>query len=701
MSDASANTPAAGLPPGIRWASWAGLMTVATLICVMLATSAGNDTAPGPVVGVAFVGAALLIDAWPAWLWLVAAIGLGGFVTRLAPDASDRMALRIGGGIALMLTLTFAVGSMTLAPTAMWLLVLAGLTLGVWDCRGGVRLGDRPSGWWWLAAPGAGVLLVAATSAPGWLWDTEFGGYDVLSYHLQLVQEWLEAGRVRTFEHNVYSFLPSYIEAAFAHVGVLGGAAGPAAGERVWGVVEHNGRGMIQAQALHAGITLVAAWMSARTTRAACASCGLTGRGAYAGAALAGVLVLVTPWTVVVGSLAYNEMAVVLLGAAALGVAFDRNLSPRVRGLIAGGLVGVACGAKPTALLFVAPVVGAVILVLDRPKIALRVVRWCCVAGIATLLPWLVRNGIASGNPVFPHAASLFGTGHWSAEQVARYASGHAFDGSWFDRVMLLIAKDDLGRVRGFTHIQWGLLSLVVLWCGISAIAQRATRRVGTAVSLGVLALVLAWLALTHIQSRFLLPIVLPAAVLFGLTIAAGRSRGGSRGFASVGAALVALGVQVAALGWVWLGQRGGAPAAALAGWAGVMSGERLAADSVLASPWSALNYAPDIAGERTLMVGDAAVLYACGDIIYHTTWDTSPIGEAIREHGADDYEQITDAMRELGVAFVLVNVSELDRLHESGWYDPDVTVERVRAWLIASGERVMIWPGRELWRLR
>ena len=57
--------------------------------------------------------------------------------------------------------------------------------------------------------------------------------------------------------------------------------------------------------------------------------------------------------------------------------------------------------------------------------------------------------------------------------------------------------------------------------------------------------------------------------------------------------------------------------------------------------------------------------------------------------------------MRELGVAFVLVNARELDRLHASGWYDPDVTVERVRAWLIASGERVMVWPGRELWRLR
>ena len=701
MSDALANTPVTGLPPSIRWASWAGLMVVATLICVMLATSAGNDTAPGPVVGVAFVGAALLIDAWPAWLWLLAAIGLGGFVTRLAPDASDGLALRIGGGIALMLTLTFVIGSMTLAPFAMWLLVLTGLAMGAWDLRGGVRLGARPSGWWWLAAPGVGVLLVAATSSPGWLWDTEFGGYDVLSYHLRLVQEWLEAGRVRTFEHNVYSFLPSYIEAAFAHVGVLAGADGPMAGDRVWGLVAQNGRGLIQAQALHAGTTLIAAWMTARTTRTACAACGITGRGADAGAALAGVLVLVTPWTVVVGSLAYNEMAVVLLGAAALGVALDRNLSPRVRGLIAGGLVGVACGAKPTALLFVAPVVGVVILVLDEPKIALRMVGWCCVAGIAALLPWLIRNGVAPGNPVFPHAAGVFGTGHWSAEQAARYASGHAFDGSWFDRIMLLIVKDDLGRVRGITHIQWGVLSLVVLWCGISAIAQQATRRVGVALSLGALALVLAWLALTHIQSRFLLPIVLPAAVLFGLTIAAGRSRGGGRGFASVGAALVALGVQVAALGWVWLGQRGGEPAAALAGWAGVMSGERLEADSVLASPWSALNYAPGIAGERTLMVGDAAVLYACGDTVYHTTWDTSPVGEAIREHGPDSSTQITAAMRERGISLVLVNVSELDRLHASGWYDPDVTVERVRAWLIASGERVMVWPGRELWRLR
>ena len=34
-------------------------------------------------------------------------------------------------------------------------------------------------------------------------------------------------------------------------------------------------------------------------------------------------------------------------------------------------------------------------------------------AGIATIAPWLIRNWAACGNPVFPFASRLFGTGHW------------------------------------------------------------------------------------------------------------------------------------------------------------------------------------------------------------------------------------------------------------------------------------------------
>ena len=57
----------------------------------------------------------------------------------------------------------------------------------------------------WTAAPAVAVLLVAACSAPGWLWASEFGGYDALSYHLQLPKEWLHLKKITTLDHNVYS----------------------------------------------------------------------------------------------------------------------------------------------------------------------------------------------------------------------------------------------------------------------------------------------------------------------------------------------------------------------------------------------------------------------------------------------------------------------------------------------------------------
>ena len=78
----------------------------------------------------------------------------------------------------------------------------------------------------WAAwgVPALALLLVAASSPPGWLWDSEGRGYDALEYHLQLPQEWLRMGRLAPLEHNVYSFLPGYIEAAFYHLAVATGA---------------------------------------------------------------------------------------------------------------------------------------------------------------------------------------------------------------------------------------------------------------------------------------------------------------------------------------------------------------------------------------------------------------------------------------------------------------------------------------------
>ena len=39
--------------------------------------------------------------------------------------------------------------------------------------------------------------------------------------------------------------------------------------------------------------------------------------------------------------------------------------------------------------------------------------------------PWLVRNAVYTGNPVFPLATSVFGRGHWSGKSQQRWNDGH------------------------------------------------------------------------------------------------------------------------------------------------------------------------------------------------------------------------------------------------------------------------------------
>ena len=117
--------------------------------------------------------------------------------------------------MAVLLWLDHAFGALGLLTAggsiATWVLTIAGgalLLLAMWgrsqDETDALSARDVRTEWW-VASPAIAVLLAAACSAPGWLWGTEFGGFDALSYHLQLPKEWLAAGHVAPLEHNVYS----------------------------------------------------------------------------------------------------------------------------------------------------------------------------------------------------------------------------------------------------------------------------------------------------------------------------------------------------------------------------------------------------------------------------------------------------------------------------------------------------------------
>lgn len=668
--------PGGGANPARRARPW----TPGAIACMGLASGALASMAGGGLATLASVVLVLLASAWMPALYLLGALGLGVWAQRLAaPDLERPWAIRAGLGLAAMLTITQLLGITGLIGVRGVALVpvVVGITILVLPVvrAGRIVVAEKPS-WLWIAGmPAIGVMLAAACSPPGWLWSSEFGGYDTLSYHLQLPREWLAMGRVWPVEHNVYSFLPGYVEAAFLHVAVLMGAGKT-------GLVTPEGSMLAAAQLLHAGMAIAAVLLTASAARAVLERAGSPhARGL---APLAGGLVLATPWAVVTGSMAYNEMAVLALFASALAAALAGELSPVRRGVIVGVLVGVACGCKPTALLFCAPACGLAML-WERPRRTwLPLVLGACAGGVAMLLPWLVRNWMACGNPVFPQLTGVFGAAHWSAEQVARYRSGHSFEGGVLDALRLFVLPEASGEHRGILHAQWALFGpMTLVGVGISLAVGR-THRMAAMVAMMLLMQLLAWLALTHVQSRFLMPMLVPGAVGVALGLSAIPWAGLARtlGFLAVLTQSLATGV-------IFLGQKmdlSGPNAATLFGPA-LFADAPADADDRAIGPVAFLNTRLP-KGSRVLVVGDAAVLYIRVPFAYATTWDTSPLLAVIREH-PDEPAAWSPALRGQGYTHVYADLAELDRLALSGWSDPMLDAGYVVSWLAAHARPV------------
>ncbi|MCB9845698.1 MAG: hypothetical protein H6811_06910 [Phycisphaeraceae bacterium] len=686
------------------------LVGLGGLIALVLLASIG----PGPLPH-EFVLRVIPRSAPPvllAGLYLVSAFGWGAIARLLWSASTEPLALRLATGLAIQLTLTHALGILGgLSPLTAWAQVLVGIGLLWIGRREWLGLLRAPPAIGLACLPAALVLLLAAANPPGWLWDSEFGAYDALSYHLQLPREWVEAGRIWPVEHNVYSFLPGYMEAAYtllAHLWPWGQHEVPAFGDVA----------TLGAQFLHASLALATAWLCARATSRWIRDAHMGERVAADRDALAatcgwivGAIVLSTPWTVVAGSLAYNEMGVTALAAGALIASMDRRLGPARRGLLSGGLIGVACGVKPTALLLAGGPVGVLLCVscfgrresadgLWRPfrSLSIAVVAGTA-AGLVMLAPWLIRNAIASGNPVFPQLASLFGTAHWDPDQVARYARAHRFDGALVDRAILLFAPLYEPGSRGITHPQWGGFFVACIGAGIVSIARRrigGARTLTLALGLGLVC----WLALTHVQSRFLLPLLVPGGVLIGI----GLASIGVRHARSIGAVVVS--IQVIVLLLTFIGQQGGKPNLALglspgdSGGAGMREAiealpleARRAQIDELSPFWYVNAMVPP--GDTILLIGDATPFYVRSPVMYATTWDTQPFAEALRAH-PDDPAGVVEDLRAQGIAWVLVDFAELDRLQREGWHDPLEAPRAVAEVLGAHAELVHHWESRQ-----
>ncbi len=710
---------------------WALALGVGTLLIAMgLATRGLQPSAPS-AVGAAALLHVLLTSGMLALAYLLSGVGLGAAVLRrMCPQSAQKAWLALAVGPGLMLFLCHGMGVLGLLSGAkgQW---VAGGTLGLglglllWELiiavRGRPNLSQPPAcSLLWIAP--AAVIVVAACNPPGWLWESEANGYDVLSYHLQLPQEWAMGERLWPLKHNVYSFLPGYVESGYLHVAALMGAGRPApATEFARGLVAYDGLGAAACQLIHAGFGLISAILAARVIFVLLLRAGLSSRLAAEVGALGGAVLLATPWVVVVSSMAYNESAVNAMFAGALLVVLDApgGLPAGRRGLLAGLLVGLATACKPTAAFLVAPTIGLLLLTGLERRVWMRAAALGALAGLAMVVPCFIRNALAGGNPIFPAGAAWFGRAHWSAEQVARFASAHQESSTLPERIGLLLAFFGARagqQPRGVFHEQWhalfpvGVAALVVagLWRPLAGPAR------GLAIGLGVS--LAWWLFFSHCQSRFLLPAAVPLAVATGLCVGRladlwqRRLEPNPQRLAMIVVGAFPL-VLAAASVRIFLGQHragegaSGFPNYFLAEGSGYRSGERLRGqlptlgaqdrEAILAAIDSEAFVNVTIPDRKVYLIGGATPFYYTPSLMHHTTWDPSPLAMAIRA-ARDQPALWSENLRSRGIEFVLIDFMELSRLERDGWIDPDVKAEAVITWAMKYCEPVRYWslPG-------
>lgn len=726
--------------PAARRRTGLMLALLMTVLVALIAAHGSGDGAMGAAVALATIvqsGAAPLV-------WMLGAAGLGAIALRSmrrdeTADAPAGIGATIGVGVALMLWLSHLLGVAGAMRTGWaglliaWTPVIVGVGALVWRARWRAiepRRAAPDVALWLVPMLGAAVLLVAACVPPGTLWRSEAGQFDTLSYHLQLPREWLGAGRLWPHEHNAYSWLPGYVEAAFLHVSAMTWPPGDARDPAVVGLPTHA---ILSAQLLHELITLAAAWAAADATRAVVRCFGLRvhEKSTALSGSVAPSVVLLTPWTIVVGASAYNENAVLLMLASAVAIAGVSCSATGARGargirdhLCVGGLVGLlvgaACGAKPTSLWMAGIPAGIAMLAMIRRgeaswmQSAIARCAGACIAGLVMIGPWLVRNWLASGNPVFPQGAGVFGAGPWTELELARWAAGHHSDLSLASRAALL-ASD-----RGYGHAQWWITPWFALACGVGllTVSRGVTRRAAAVLCAGLFGQIAAWMLIGHQQSRFLTPTLVPMAVIVALTVAAVMERARWYGPRTRVMVIVMQVAMAAGCVRLWIAENDGVPARTLVPGVEAITGE------LVARAWPTLGAAereqmfgalspvalvnltlapgtaladPRLSRTKLLLVGDSTPLYFKVPTLWHTTWSISPIGAMVRAGLSASEIAARLAAGEpdgLGATHVLVNFDELARLRGEGWYDPDVTPELVRTLIERHGRLLWAWPG-------
>ncbi len=468
-----------------------------------------------PAAGLtAVLAAAVAADGLlPALRAGLAPLFLLGLIALSAAAAGRRLVLSFAAGLAedelTVAGASLGLGALALGMFALGLLgrleswavsaLLAALWLYGWPqvrptlvalVDGARRASSRP----WLCAAVALPMLFAL-----WACLVPPHQYDSLVYHLALPQEYLRAGRL---------YAPAGM--VFAHF--------PQNGEMLFTLALRLGSDLLAQMFVWLASALTLGWL-------------LTfGRRITPAAPWAALVVATHTAVLLMSSTTYVEPLVMLWVTAAL-LAFEASDEGRDRGLLVLSALfsGLALGTKYYAGLLAALLVARLVW-RDRLKSALL---FAAVAG-ALFAPWLVKNAVFVGNPVFPFLYKVFPATKvgWTADLATGYFQvlteyGHG-KGVLNDILSLpvLLFRNPLrfgGGMDVLGDLGWDLT--LWLWVGGLYAAWRREERKGLAV---FTALYFAGWFFTGVVLRFLTALA-PAMALVGAAgVLAWREKAGT-----------------------------------------------------------------------------------------------------------------------------------------------------------------------------
>ncbi|QQE11764.1 hypothetical protein JD969_20165 [Planctomycetota bacterium] len=559
-----------------------------------------------------------------------------------------------------------------------------------------------------LSAPAIGILLVAAVGPPTTLWQVEAFGYDVTSYHLQIPREWLALGQMQGLTHNVYSYLPSLGESLYFLISTLNNSVT----ESIYTI-----------QLFHASFAILTAVLLAQAIRP------YTGR-LYA--LLAPAFFLTIPWTLITASLAYNEMFMTAFAAAAITLTLQNKDRTRSSNILIGFFLGLATLAKPTAGFFFAIPIGLIILIpYLQPtsqitfKASIKAAIIVALAGFLTLCPYLIRNYAWTGNPVFPFATSSF-PAHWaqvaydidttpesgdalgtfsnnltstSPNLAKRWKRGHDItmsSESYFNALNRQFLTNrgygswsgsptppEKNNIARFT-VENGIpiLSITLLVAAIFALSSKNTRRPTITLLFLLFFQFLFWSFGTHLQSRFLIPTLLPIALIIAIGFARFYHLTHKRVayLAPLTASFLILMLFATQAMTLWAqttkiknnaGRPTNVPPYYITGYFDFSS------NNPELQPNHPLNNLPTDA--HVLLIADnASLLYIKPEFTYNTAFDANPLGNIIRQY-PNNATQVTKALKNIGITHVYVHHSEMKRLQETYGFDPAVSEQSIQ----------------------